>query len=115
MADKAKVLDSAIETAIRTAVVDYKVNACPMAVRLAWHASGTFDKSDGSGGSDGATMRFEPESTDGANAGLNIMRDLLLPVKQQFPFLSFADIWTRAGAFAVRHSGGPTVPFEYGR
>ena len=37
----------------------------PMAVRLAWHASGTFDKADSSGGSDGATMRFEPESTDG--------------------------------------------------
>lgn len=39
-----------------------------MAVRLAWHASGTFDKNDNTGGSNGATMRFEPESTDGANA-----------------------------------------------
>ena len=115
MADKAKMLDNAIESAIRNAVVDYKVNACPMAVRLAWHSSGTFDKKDGSGGSSGATMRFEPESTDDANAGLNIMRDLLIPVKKQFPFLSIADIWTRAGAFAVRFSGGPSVPFEYGR
>jgi len=70
--------------------------------RLAWHASGTFDKSDNSGGdprqqciipqmapisvrwhagSNGATMRFAPESTDGANAGLNIMRDILEPVR----------------------------------
>ena len=110
-----ELLDHAIESAIRNVVVDYKVNACPMAIRLAWHASGTFNKSDGTGGSNGATMRFEPESADDANAGLNIMRDLLLPVKQQFPFLSFADIWTRAGAFAVRYSGGPDVPFSYGR
>lgn len=32
-----------------------------MYVRLAWHASGTYDKEDKTGGSDGATMRFEPE------------------------------------------------------
>ena len=35
----------------------------------------------GSGGSDGATMRFEPERSDGANAGLFIIHDLLLQVK----------------------------------
>jgi catalase (peroxidase I) len=115
MAEKAKLLDNAIESAIRNAIVDYKVNACPMAVRLAWHASGTFDKSDGSGGSNGATMRFPLEAGDPANNGLNIMRDLLIPVKNQFPFLSYADIWTRAGAFAVRFTGGATVPFNYGR
>ena len=29
----------------------------PVLVRLAWHASGTYAKKDGSGGSNGATMR----------------------------------------------------------
>ncbi len=52
-----------------------------MAVRLAWHASGTFDARDGSGGSEGAAMRFAPEASDPANAGLGIIQDLLLPVK----------------------------------
>ena len=52
-----------------------------MAIRVAWHASGTFDAADGSGGSDGATMRFEPEHSDGANSGLFIIHDLLLKVK----------------------------------
>ena len=97
-----KGLDNAVESAIRSQVVNFKVNACPMAVRLAWHASGTFDGEAGVGGSDGATMRFEQEASDGANAGLNIMRDLLKPVKAKFPFVSKADIWARAGAFAVK-------------
>ncbi len=41
----------------------------PLLVRLAWHASGTFDARSGTGGSNGATMRFAPESAWGANAG----------------------------------------------
>jgi len=48
----------------------------PIAMRLAWHASGTFDKRDSTGGSNGATMRFAPEATDPDNAGLSIIRDL---------------------------------------
>lgn len=42
----------------------------PVYVRLAWHASGTYDKHTKTGGSNGATMRFAPESEHGANAGL---------------------------------------------
>lgn len=53
----------------------------PVLVRLAWHASGTFDKETGTGGSNGATMRFAPESDHGANAGLKAARDFLQPVK----------------------------------
>lgn len=44
----------------------------PLLVRLAWHASGTYDKDTKSGGSNGATMRFKPELSDGANAGLHL-------------------------------------------
>jgi cytochrome c peroxidase len=53
----------------------------PVLLRLAWHASGTFDKATGTGGSNGATMRFAPESAHGANAGLKAARDFLEPVK----------------------------------
>lgn len=107
--------DNAVASCIQSSTVNEKANACPMAVRLAWHAAGTFQASDNTGGSDGATMRFEPESTDDANAGLGIMRDILQPVKDKFPHLSYADIWTRAGAMAVNFTGGPKVPFNYGR
>lgn len=59
----------------------------PVLVRLAWHASGTYDQQTGTGGSNGATMRFAPEGDHGANAGLKHARDFLEPVKgkQQCP------------------------------
>ncbi len=53
----------------------------PVLVRLAWHASGTYDKETGTGGSNGATMRFVPEGSHGANAGLSSARDFLEPIK----------------------------------
>lgn len=53
----------------------------PVLVRLSWHASGTYDKETGTGGSNGATMRFAPEGGHGANAGLKNARDFLEPVK----------------------------------
>ena len=42
----------------------------PVLIRLAWHASGTYNKADNTGGSNYATMRFKPESAHGANNGL---------------------------------------------
>ncbi len=56
----------------------------PVLVRLAWHCSGTYDKETGTGGSNGATMRFAPESGHGANAGLKAARDFLEPVKGEW-------------------------------
>ena len=109
-----------LKASIKAALINSKVNACPMAVRLAWHASGTYCKTEGNGGSDGATMRFEPESTDGANAGLGIMRDILASVKEAHPDVSIADIWTLAGAQAIQLTNPSTdvridVPHNVGR
>lgn len=59
----------------------------PVLVRLAWHTSGTYDKETGTGGSNGATMRFAPEGDHGANAGLKAARDFLEPVKSSFVLL----------------------------
>ncbi|RMJ22353.1 cytochrome c peroxidase [Aspergillus sp. HF37] len=87
----------------------------PVLVRLAWHASGTYDKETGTGGSNGATMRYSPESGHGANAGLNHARDFLEPVKAKFPWISYADLWTLAGACAVQELGGPVIPWRPGR
>jgi len=82
---------------------------------LAWHASGTYNKSDGSGGSSGATMRYKEESSHGANAGLDVARNLLEPVKKKHPGISYGDLWTLAGAVAIESMGGPKIPWRPGR
>ena len=87
----------------------------PRGCSIAWHSAGTFDKADGSGGTNGGTMRFEPEKSDGANAGLHIIHDLLLPIKKRHPEVSYGDLWAMAGACAVEFAGGPAIPFELGR
>lgn len=87
----------------------------PILVRLAWHASGSYDAKTNSGGSNGATMRFPPESEFGANNGLLVARNLLEPIKAKFPWISYADLWTLAGAVAVEEMGGPHIPWRPGR
>ncbi|KAH8885247.1 mitochondrial cytochrome c peroxidase [Thozetella sp. PMI_491] len=87
----------------------------PVLVRLAWHASGTYDKETGTGGSNGATMRFSPESDHGANAGLKAARDFLEPVKQKFPWITYSDLWILAGVTAIQEMLGPAIPYRPGR
>jgi len=41
----------------------------PIMVRLAWHDAGTFSAKDNTGGAN-ASIRFSPEISHGANAGL---------------------------------------------
>ncbi|KXZ45115.1 hypothetical protein GPECTOR_58g564 [Gonium pectorale] len=87
----------------------------PVLVRLAWHASGTYDKKTGTGGSNGATMRFGPECEWAANAGLAVARGLLEKVKAEHPWISYADLWTLAGVVAIEQMGGPVIPWRPGR
>ncbi|KAF2085928.1 class II peroxidase [Saccharata proteae CBS 121410] len=87
----------------------------PVLLRLGWHASGTYDKETGTGGSNGATMRFAPEGDHGANAGLRAARDFLEPIKAQFPWISYSDLWTLAAVCAVQEMQGPKVPWRPGR
>ncbi|KIJ95716.1 class II peroxidase, partial [Laccaria amethystina LaAM-08-1] len=87
----------------------------PVILRLAWHASGTYDKDSNTGGSNYATMRFEPESLHNANAGLNIARDVMEKVKQEFPWISYGDLWTLGGVAAIQEMGGPKIPWRPGR
>lgn len=87
----------------------------PLLVRLAWHSAGTYDANKNKFGSDGATMRFSPESNHGANAGLGIARDLLEPIKAKFPGCTYADLYTLAGGVAIEAMGGPKISWRNGR
>jgi len=87
----------------------------PVFIRLAWHASGTYDKGTKTGGSNGATMRFVPESAHPANAGLHVARDLLEQVKRKNPWISYSDLWILAGVCAIQEMNGPIIPYRPGR
>ena len=91
----------------------------------------SYDKETGTGGSNGATMRFAPEGDHGANAGLKTARDFMEPVKrvspysnkstntnnllEKFPWISYSDLWTLGGVCAIQEMQGPTIPWRPGR
>jgi len=112
---EAEINVDALKSEIRQAVINKKANACPITMRLAWHAAGTYNKNDNSGGTNGSTMRFKLEAEDDANKGLSIVRDMLYLVKQKHPEISYADLWCLASISAIEFSGGPKIPFRFGR
>ena len=87
----------------------------PVFLRLAWHSSGTYDKESGTGGSNGAGMRFATEAADPENAGLAVARAFLEPVKRRFPGISYSDLWILASYVGLEHTGGPKIEFTPGR
>lgn len=87
----------------------------PVFVRLAWHSAGTYNKKTKTGGSEGAGMRFAPEAEWGANAGLDVARAKLEPIKARFPGITYADLWSLAGTTAIEEMGGPDMNWRAGR
>jgi len=87
----------------------------PLFLRLAWHSSGTYDAATGTGGSNGAGMRFATEAADPENAGLGYARAFLEPVKNKFPGISYSDLWILASYVGLEVTGGPVIPFRPGR
>lgn len=84
-------------------------------VRLAWHSAGTYSKEDNSGGSSGGLMRFDPEKSWGANAGLGVAREAMEQIKKDHPEATYGDLYTLAGVVAVEEAGGPKIPWRPGR
>ena len=95
-----------------------EMNAGPILIRLAWHDSGTFDQRISSwpecGGVIGS-IRFEPELSYGANAGLAKAVNYLKPFAEKYPSVSWADLIQMASAVAVEVMGGPEIEMKYGR
>jgi L-ascorbate peroxidase len=89
-------------------------NCGPVMVRLAWHDSGTYDVNlknepwPKAGGAIGS-IRFKPEITHGANAGLANAVALLEPIKAAYPDVSYADMFQMASARAIELAGGPKI------
>lgn len=86
----------------------------PILLRTGFHDAGTYDRVTKSGGAIGAT-HFKKNVSHAANAGLPTAVELLQPVKDKHPLVSWADLFQMASAVAVEVAGGPTIPLRYGR
>ena len=60
-------------------------------------------------------MRYEAEGGDPANAGLQHARVFLEPVKKEYPWITYADLWILGGVVAIKEMGGPDIVFKPGR
>lgn len=100
-------------------VDDYDYGSyAPLLLRLAWHNSGSYDQNDPSdkkGGSFAGTMRFDQEKHDPENAGLNTGVEFLRSIKDEFPDISYGDLFTLGGVVAVQEMQGPKIPWHAGR
>jgi len=103
----------AVRSDLRALVDEQK--CAPILLRLAWHDAGTYDKASNTGGPRAAQQYPGGEDAHGANAGLDIARDLLQPLKARYPDMSMADLWALAAVVAIEASGGPVIPFRPGR
>jgi len=87
----------------------------PLIIRLVFNSCATFDLGDGSGGINGATMRFKEENECKFNKGLEVAFAYLEPIKAEFPWISYSDLWVLASYVALEDLGGPQIEFQGGR
>jgi catalase (peroxidase I) len=104
--------------AVRQALTELikEKNCGPILIRLAWHDSGTYCSKTKTGGAHACMKYAEGESKFAANAGLDVARDLLQPVKESAAQdMSYADLWALAAVVATKEMGGPDIKFRMGR
>lgn len=87
----------------------------PNMIRFSWHCCAHFDKATGTGGSSGGTMRFAQEFNDLGNTGVTTTKSYLDQVHENFPWISFADLYTFAGCVSIEYLGGPKIDWKPGR
>ncbi|QOU19032.1 hypothetical protein BRETT_004253 [Brettanomyces bruxellensis] len=90
-------------------------NIGPNMIRFTWHCCAHYDRETGTGGCSGGTMRFAQEFNDNGNTGLNTAKSYLDQIHEEFPWVSFADLYSLGGVAAVEGMGGPRIEWKPGR
>lgn len=115
---KTSVKEQLAEAKREVAEVIKQSHCNPILVRLAWHDSGTYDKAKtefpARGGANGS-IRFYPEITHNANAGLTAALELLKNVADKYEGVGYADLFQLASATGIELAGGPKIPLRFGR
>lgn len=108
-----------VEQAIKNVIPqpEYKPDGTigPNLIRFTWHCCAHYDRVSGTGGSSGGTMRFAQEFNDLGNTGLTTSKSYLDQVHEQFPWISFADLYIFGGVVAIQAIGGPKIEWKAGR
>eukprot|EP01138_Halocafeteria_seosinensis_P000362 gb/GECG01000375.1/.p1 GENE.gb/GECG01000375.1/~~gb/GECG01000375.1/.p1 ORF type:complete len:327 (+),score=47.35 gb/GECG01000375.1/:1-981(+) len=115
MSSSASTLDDTELSQLRDRIIQlFNEKPCmPIILRLAWHDAGTYDAKTKTGGPNGS-IRFS-ELNHNANMGLEKAIGFMQPIKDQFPKVSYGDLYQFAGIVAVEFCGGPQIPFRQGR
>ena len=111
-------VDSTVEQTVRESLDDLIAQDASNAAKfahLAWNCANTFRITDYQGGCNGARIRFPPQSEWPSNAGSAEVLEILAPVKEQFPDMSYADLIVLAGNAGIEAAGGNAMPFCGGR
>jgi catalase-peroxidase len=73
-------------------------------IKLAWQCAATFRRTDYNGGCNGARVRLPPQSQWDVNKGMDAVLNVLQPVKDMFPKMSWADLIVYASHVAIEES-----------
>jgi len=84
----------------------------PLLIRLAWHDSGTYNATSGTGGPH-AHMRFAPVKDFNADKGLEEIRTTLSEIQGKFPKISHSDLWQFAAAVAVTEASSNKLVMKW--
>lgn len=87
----------------------------PNMIRFTWHCCAHYDPASGTGGSSGGTMGFAQEFNDIGNTGLITTKSYLDKIQHQFPWITFADVYTFPECVAFEELGGPKIEWKPGR